>query len=72
MLVNIADWRDTGDNRFALGECARLVEEHRVDLAHRLERETIFHEHPAASRALGGDGNHERNRQAERVRAGDH
>ena len=53
MLVNIADWRNTGDNRFALGECARLVEGHRVDLAHRLERETIFHEHPAASRALG-------------------
>ena len=62
---------DGGDGGLALGEGAGLVEQHGVDGAHRLQREPVLDQHAAAGGAFGGDGHHQRDRQAEGVRAGD-
>src|SRR5699024_9976005 len=40
---------DTGDGRFAHGQGARLVEEHGIDRAHRLERQAVLDEHSGAA-----------------------
>ena len=55
----------------ALGQGAGLVEQHGADRPHALQREPVLDQHAAAGGAFGGDGHHQRDRQAERVRAGD-
>ena len=55
----------------ALRERARLVEQHGVDGAHPLERETILDEDAVLGGDRGRQRDHERDRQTERVRAGD-
>ena len=62
---------DVGDDVIALRERARLVEQHGVDGAHPLERETILDEDAVPGGDRGRQRDHERDRQAERVRAGD-
>ena len=69
--VQVTDRFHGGDGGLALGEGAGLVEQHGVDGAHALEREPVLHQHPATGGALSGDGHHQRDRQAQRVRAGD-
>ena len=54
------------------GERAGLVEQHRVDLAHPLEREPVLHEDAGAGGDRGRERDDERDREAERVRARDH
>ena len=62
---------DGGDGGLALGQGAGLVEQHRVHGAHGLQREAVLDEHPAAGGALGRDRHHQRDRESERVGAGD-
>ena len=62
---------DRGDGRLALGQRAGLVEQHGVDGAHALQREPVLDQHAAAGGAFGRDRHHQRDRQAQRVRAGD-
>src|SRR5699024_1399283 len=69
--VQVAGRFDAGDGGLALGQGAGLVEEHRIDLAHGLQREAVLDQDAAAGGALGGDGDHQRDRQAQRVWAGD-
>ena len=63
---------DAGDGVGALGERAGLVEQDGVDRAHPFEGEPVLDEDPGLRRHCGRDGDHERDRQAEGVRAGDH
>ncbi len=63
---------DRGDGGLALGQGAGLVEQHRPDRAHALQRHPVLDEHPAARGPLGGDGHDQRDGQTEGVRAGDH
>ena len=56
----------------ALGERAGLVEQDRIDGAHPLQCEAILDEDPRAGRHRRRDRNHQRDRQAECVGAGDH
>ena len=60
-----------GDGGLALGQGAGLVEEHRVDLAHGLQGEAVLDQDAAAGGALGGDGHDQRDRQTQRMGAGD-
>jgi hypothetical protein len=62
---------DVGDDVRPLGQGAGLVEEHRVHEAHALEREPVLDQDAGPGREGGGDGDHERDGQPERVRAGD-
>ena len=62
---------DCGDGGFTLGEGAGLVEEHGVHCAHGFECEPVLDQDTAAGGAFGGDGDHQRDRESECVRAGD-
>ncbi len=57
---------------FALVSVPRLVEHHDAEVAGDLEGQAVADEQAATSRQRGRDGDHERHRQAERVRARDH
>ena len=58
--------------RFALGQGAGLVEQDGAYSPHAFQREPVLDQHAASGRALGGDGDHKRYRQPQRVRACDH
>ena len=60
------------DGVVAACERAGLVEQHGVDVAHPFQRQAVLDEDPGASRDRRGDRDHERDRQTESVRAGDH
>ena len=63
---------DAGDGVRALGQGAGLVEQHRVDGAHPLQREPVLDQDAGPRRHRGGQRDHQRDGQAEGVRAGDH
>jgi len=57
---------------FAFGQGAGLVEQHRADGPHALQRQPILDQQTTACGAFGRDGYHQRDRQAQGMRAGDH
>ncbi len=57
---------------FAFGQGAGLVEQDDVDGAHALQRHPVLDQHSGAGCLLGGDGDDQRDGQAQGVRAGDH
>ena len=63
--------RRPGDPMLAPRERPRLVEQHRVDAAHRLERQTVLHQDAGARRLRGRDRGHQRDGQPGSVRTGD-
>ncbi len=69
-LGNRGNRRGAGHRVGALGQGAGLVKEHHVNVAHALQCDAVLHQHPGARGAFGGDGNHQRDGQAQRVRAG--
>ena len=71
-VVVTVDRRHVVHRRPALGEGAGLVEEHGVDGPHALEGEAILDEDAGARGHRRRQGDHERDREAERVGAGDH
>ena len=64
--------RDVDEDRLALGQRAGLVEDDRVEGPRPLQREPVLDEQAVAGAERGGDRDDQRDRQAERVRAGDH
>ena len=60
-----------GDCRAAGGECAGLIEEDDLDVAHALQGEAVLDEEAGARGEAGGERDHERDREAEGVGAGD-
>ena len=72
LVASMSRAGDAGDDVAALGQGAGLVEQHGGDGPHPFEREAILDEDPVAGRNRGGERDHERDREAERVRAGDH
>jgi hypothetical protein len=63
---------EPGDGRLSPGEGAGLVEEHRVDGAHPLQRQTVPDQHSGPGGTLGRDRDHQRDGQPEGMRAGHH
>lgn len=63
---------DVGEFRFACGQRARLVEEHSVDLAGRLQRTFSFDEHAQLRAATRTDRDRRGRGETKRTRAGDH
>jgi hypothetical protein len=70
--VVTVDGGQVGDRVLALRQRAGLVEQHDVDRAHPLQRQAVLDEDAPARGARRGDRDHERDREAERVGAGDH
>ena len=68
----IVQYRYRGHPVFAVGQCAGLVEENGIDGAHAFEGETILDEDAILCRHCRRNRNHQRDCQAERVRAGNH
>ena len=60
-----------GQRRLAPRERARLVEDDHVQLARPLERDPVLDQQPVAGAERGRDRDHQRDRQAQGVRAGD-
>lgn len=58
--------------RPAPGEGSGLVEHDRGDGPHPLQCQPVLHQHPGTGRPLGRDRHHQRDRQPEGVRTGDH
>ena len=58
--------------RLALGQGAGLVEQHRADRPHALQRQPVLDQHAGTGGAFGGDRHHQRYRQTQGVRARDH
>lgn len=59
--------RNIHHTELTLRQCAGLVENHNVNFARGFEGETVTDEDAVARAHRGGDGNHERNRQTERI-----
>ena len=55
----------------AFGQGAGLVEDHHVDLAGLLQRQPVAHQDAVAGAQRGGDGDDQRDRQPQRMGAGD-
>ena len=64
--------RHVDEDRLALGQGPGLVEDHGVDGPGPLEREAVLDQEPVLGAERGGDGDDERDRQTEGMRAGDH
>jgi hypothetical protein len=62
---------DRGDGRLAARQRAGLVEQDDVDRAHPFQREPVLDEDALPGGQLGRDRDHERDREAKRVGAGD-
>ena len=61
-----------GDAEPAFGQRAGLVEDHRVEVAGPLEARAVADQESARRAEAGADRHHQRHREAEGVRAGDH
>ena len=71
LLGQIAQGHHVGHPEPPLGEGARLVEDHRLQIARPLERRPVADEETVLGRELGADRHHQRHREPEGVRAGD-
>ena len=63
--------RNGGQHRLAFGQRARLVEDDDVEIPRAFESDPVLHQQAIARPKRRRDGDHERDRQAQRVRAGD-
>src|SRR5699024_8330536 len=66
----VPDRVDPGDGGLAFGQGAGFIEQYRIHGAHRFQRQAIFDQHPATGRTFGGNGDHQRNGEAQGVRTG--
>jgi hypothetical protein len=64
--------RDVDDAELTAGQCAGLIEEHRVHVSRVLEAATVAYEQAVSSAERRGDGDDERDGQTERMRTGNH
>ena len=71
-LLVASDRDDRGHDVLAAGERPGLVEEHCIDVAHSLQRQTVLDQNAVAGGDRRREGDDERNRQPQGVRTGDH
>src|SRR5699024_9207734 len=71
VIFGVVPYRvDPGDGGLAFGQGDGYIEQYRVHGTHRFKGPANIEQHPATGRTFGGNGDHQRNGEAQGVRTG--